>query len=128
MIETSTRARGRRHTTGAVVAAGALGALAGGLLWPQGSEVTPRTVEGWATATVDGTQISLYADAQGGPGEGYLVADARWTDGEVEHHGEPPTCIGTDRSARTRVELGLVTVESSDGARWDHVVRLRCLD
>jgi hypothetical protein len=121
---------GRRTTISAAVAVG--GILVVLALWDGwgGGAASPRIVEGWATPNAAGTAISLHDSRDSGPGEGYTVAGARWrgVDG-VDHEGaDLPTCVGTDTASSTHVRLGLVTVESSEGARWDQVVWLECLE
>jgi hypothetical protein len=121
---------GRRKTIIAVVAV--VGLLVVLALWGGwgGGVASPRMVEGWATPNAAGTAISLRDSRDGGPGEGYIVAGARWrgVDG-VEHEGaDLPTCVGIDTASSTHVRLGLVTVESPEGARWDQVVWLECLE
>jgi hypothetical protein len=121
---------GRR---GAIIAAVAVvGLLVVLALWDGwgGGAASPRIVEGWATPNAAGTAISLHDSRDGSPGEGYIVAGARWRgiDG-VEHEGaDLPTCVGTDTASSTHVRLGLVTVESPEGARWDQVAWLECLE
>lgn len=75
----------------------------------------------------DGTAISLH-DFPGGPGEGYSIAGAYWSGSDsVWHHGEIPTCIGTDTASRTRVQLGLIDV-TSQYVTYAQVAWLRCLE
>jgi hypothetical protein len=119
----------RRAIIAAVAAVGLLVVLA---LWDGwgGGAASPRIVEGWATPNAAGTAISLHDSRDGGPGEGYIVAGARWRgiDG-VEHEGaDLPTCVGTDTASSTHVRLGLVRVESPEGATWDQVAWLECLE
>lgn len=115
-----------------IAAFAALGLLLVLSLWDGwgGDAAAPRIVEGWATLNVSGTTISLHDSRDGGPGEGYIVAGAWWqgVDG-VQHDGaDLPTCIGTDTASSIHVRLGLVTVASPDGARWDQVTWLECLE
>ena len=58
------------------------------------------------------------------------MAGAWWqvVDGATHDGGDVPTCIGTGTSARTHVELELVTVEMDDGSSREQVVALRCLE
>lgn len=58
------------------------------------------------------------------------MAGARWTDpaGSWHEGDDTPTCIGTETtSSLTDVELGVITVEA-EGASWEQVVWLRCLE
>jgi hypothetical protein len=121
---------GRRMATIALVAAVALLLVIALLAALGGRAASPRFVEGWAMPNASGTAISLHDSQDGGPGEGYIIAGARWqsVDG-VQHDGaDLPTCIGTDTASLTHVRLGLVTVESPDSARWDQVTWLECLE
>lgn len=120
-----------RRRTSTIAVVGAVGLLLVMALWvgSGGGAASPRIVEGWATPNASGTAISLHDPSDGGPGEGYIVAGAWWqgVDG-VQHDGAVlPTCIGTDTASSTHVRLGLVTVASPDGARWDQVTWLECL-
>lgn len=119
---------GRRPLTIAAVAAmGLLLVLALWVGWG-GGPASPRIVEGWATPNAAGTAISLHDSRDGGPGEGYVAAGARWqgVDGAQHDGAELPTRIGTDTASSIHVRLGLVTVESPDGARWDQVSWFGC--
>jgi hypothetical protein len=121
---------GRRSLSIAVLAA--VGLLLVLALWGGlgGGAASPRIVEGWATPDASGTAVSLHDSPDGGPGEGYIVAGAWWkgVDG-VQHDGaDLPTCIGIDPASSTHVRLGLVTVRSPDGSRWDQVTWLECLE
>jgi hypothetical protein len=124
-----TELRRRRSTIVAVAAVGLLLVLA---LWDgwRGDVASPRIVEGWATPNGSGTAVSLHDSRHGGPGEGYVVAGAWWrgVDGATHDGADLPTCIGTDTTSSTHVRLGLVTVESPDGARWEQVTWLECLE
>jgi hypothetical protein len=121
---------GRRTTIIAALAAvGLLVVLAPWDGWGDDA-ASPRIVEGWATPNAAGTAISLHDSRDGGPGEGYIVAGARWrgVDG-LDHDGaDLPTCVGNDTASSTHVRLGLVTVDSPEGARWDQVTWLECLE
>jgi hypothetical protein len=122
---------GRRPLTIAAVAAmGLLLVLALWVGWG-GGPASPRIVEGWATPNAAGTAISLHDSRDGGPGECYVAAGARWqgvdgarwqgVDGAQHDGAELPTRIGTATASSIHVRLGLVTVESPEGARWDQV-------
>src|SRR5690606_25791400 len=91
---------------------------------------TPRVVSGWAMPNEAGTRISLHQAPQEAPGEGHVIAGAQWTgvDGLTHEGDDLPTCVGTDPSSSTRVQLGLVTVETPDGGVRDQVSWLECLE
>lgn len=117
-----------RRTGPVAVLVGMLALLAALFLFPD-RPVSPRVAEGWAMPDATGTAISLHESPDDEWGEGYIVAGAQWTDSSgVWHDGaDMPTCIGTDTSSLTRVELSVITVKS-EGATWEHVVSLRCLE
>lgn len=101
--------------------------------WLSGQQaLSPDVVAGWAMPNGAGTAISLHAspDDTGNPGEGYVVAGADWAGADgVWHDGaEALTCVGTATGTFTRVELGVVEVESANGVTRPQVVWLRCLD
>lgn len=90
--------------------------------------VTPDVVEGWAMPNWTGTAISLHDSDDTRDGNGYIIAGARWAGRDnLWHDGaDGPTCVGTDTSVKTHVQMGIVDVEGED-AGWAHVVWLRCV-
>jgi hypothetical protein len=93
------------------------------------SSVAPDVVEGWAMPNMRGTAISLHDSDDTRDGSGYVIAGASWAGpDDVWHDGaDSPTCVGTDTTTRTRVQLGIVDVDADHGS-WAHVVWLRCLE
>jgi hypothetical protein len=124
LIETRVRA--------AIIAAAVALGLAGALyLWGGDSRATsPRSVEGWAMPDASGTAVSLHDSPTAEWGEGYIIAGASWrgTD-NLWHQGDKgPTCVGTDTTSLTHVRLGVVTVGTPEGTRWERVAWLECLE
>lgn len=113
----------------AVVAVG-LGALGANLLDDGVQE--PRVVRGIAMPNAAGGAISLHAEEDGGPdasGEGFVIAGASWAGpDDVWHDGTQTSCVGTDTSVGTRVELGLVDYSDPIVGTGTQVVWLRCLE
>lgn len=124
-----TERRERRRPLFVIALAVAIGALLFGVAGGSDSEVQPRVVEGWARPNDTGTSVGLFRSIEDDEGEGYVVAGARWSGPDDSWHDGAvgPTCIGTDVTLFTEVELGVVDVTSPDGTRWTHVVWLRCL-
>jgi hypothetical protein len=88
---------------------------------------TPRITEGWAMPNGNGTAIWLY-DTADGPGEGYVIAGVLWSGPDnAWHHGDTPTCVGTDTTSKTHVQLGVIDVESQY-VSYAQVAWLRCLE
>ncbi len=115
-----------RHTVTAAVAAVAVAITA---TWLLNRDVRPSIVEGWAWPDSAGTTIWLTETPDGNSkGDGFILSGARWSGlDHVLHDGASgPTCVGTDTTAATHVELGVVDVRT-DGMSWRHAVWLRCL-
>jgi hypothetical protein len=114
------------------VAVGVVAAVAFGIWWfTTRYTATPDVVEGWAMPNVAGTAISLHDSNDTRDGNGYIVAGAWWAGRDnVWHDGaEGPTCVGTDTTAKTRVQLGIVDVKAGgEGIGGPRVAWLRCLD
>lgn len=88
-----------------------------------------RVVHGWAQPSDGGAAIGLFDSPDDGEGDGFIIAGARWADaGGGWHDGATaPTCIGSDETTLTEVELGVVDVQNPQGLEWSQVVWLRCL-
>jgi hypothetical protein len=92
---------------------------------------TPEVVEGWAMPNASGTAIGFLDSIDAGAGDGYVIAGAWWSDVDnVWHEGSGgPTCVGTDTTTKTHVQLGIVDVEAdAGGIGGPRVVWLRCLE
>lgn len=125
MAESATQNRGSRLVVGAVLLA-----MLAIWAWQTADEpVEPRTIHGWARPSSEGAAIGLFSSPEGGEGEGYIIAGARWSDGGGAWHdgATGPTCVGTNVQAIAEVELGVIEVQDDDGGSWSHVVWLRCL-
>jgi hypothetical protein len=88
---------------------------------------TPDAVEGWAMPNAQGTAISLHDSTDDRPGNGYVIAGARWAGPDGVWRDDAVSCVGTDTTVRTRVRLGIVDVVPGDAPGGPHVVWLRCL-
>ncbi|WP_181775317.1 hypothetical protein [Amycolatopsis pittospori] len=116
----------RRHAVTAAVTGVAVVITA---TWLVNRDVRPTVFEGWAWPNAAGNTIWLTEAPDGrSEGDGFILAGARWTGPDhVRHDGAfGPTCVGTDTTSSTHVEIGVVDVEA-DGASWRHAVWLRCL-
>ena len=115
----------------APVAVAVVAAIAWAIWWfATQHTVTPDVVEGWATPTQTGTAISLHDSNDTRDSNVYIVAGAAWSDRDnVWHDGaNGPTCVGTDTSAKTHVQLGIVDVQAGqEGIGGPRVAWLRCL-
>ena len=122
-----TRTLGRRFVVMAVAVG--LSVLALGFWWMNRSTATPDIVEGWASPNSTGSAISFRETPDASQGEGYIISGARWSGpDDVLHEGaDLPTCVGTDTTASTHVQLGLIDVDAEQGS-WTQVVWLRCLE
>ena len=61
--------------------------------------------------------------------EGFVIAGASWAGpDDVWHDGTQTSCVGTDTSVGTRVELGLVDYSDPIVGTGTQVVWLRCLE
>lgn len=128
-MERATKLNRRELVAG--IATGLVVALVmGALMMIDADTATPRSIEGWAMPNANGTKISLHESPDHEQGEGYGIAGAMWADpaGPWRRWEEGPTCIGTDTSSMTHVELHVVTVQSDDLGTRPQVVSLRCLE
>jgi hypothetical protein len=91
------------------------------------SEVTPRVVEGFADANVDGTAIGFRESSTDTSGESFIVSGADFRQGDAPmREGGAATCIKAGAKAQP-VRLGLVRVEAGEGfSGRDHVVWVHC--
>ncbi|AIG81040.1 hypothetical protein [Amycolatopsis japonica] len=116
----------KRHAVTAVVAVAAVAITA---TWLLNRDVRPTTVEGWAWPNAAGNTIWLTESPEGGSnGDGFILSGARWVgpDNVWRDGSSGPTCVGTDTTVATHVQLGVVDVRT-DGMSWRHAVWLRCL-
>jgi hypothetical protein len=94
------------------IAIGALAMLGFISLWGMPFlSVTPYVVEGYSNgANYDGTAIGVSKDL-GGPGEGYVIAGARWRefDGPWHDSGTPPSLAQPNTGQKVR--LGIMYVK-----------------
>lgn len=113
------------------VLAVALGALGANLLDDGVQE--PRVVRGIATPDASGSILTFHEGAPdvapGTDGDRYVIAGASWSGTDtVWHDGTQTSCVGTDTSVSTRVELGLVEFSDPVVGQGTRVVWLRCLE
>lgn len=114
----------------AVVAVG-LGALGANLLDDGVQE--PRVVRGIATPDTSGSIVTFHEGAPdvapGADGDRYVIAGATWAGTDnVWNDGTQTSCVGTDTSVSTRVELGLVEFSDPVVGQGTRIVWLRCLE
>jgi hypothetical protein len=84
--------------------------------------VTPYIIEGYSTGTnFEGTAIGV-AKEPGGPGEGYIIAGARWREfgGPWNDRGTPPSLAQPNTGQKIR--LGIVNVKPTQQAFGGPVV------
>jgi hypothetical protein len=119
----------------AAAVVGVLAVLAFGYWWMTGRHTaTPEVVEGWAIPNGNGLALSLHESDDTRDGNGYVIAGADWAGKDNLWHGgaQTPTCIGTDTTIKTHVQLGIVDIRSGGtdhvGYSASHVIWLRCLD
>lgn len=57
-----------------------------------------------------------------------MIAGAFWSGTDNSwRHGDTPTCVGTDTTSMTRVEIGVIDVDGQHMS-YAKVVWLRCLE
>lgn len=106
------------------IAIGALAVLGFSSLWgvPSLLGVRPCIVEGYSNgANYDGTAIGVSKEL-GGPGEGYVIAGAKWREfgGSWHDSGTPPSLAQPNTGQKVR--LGVVYVKPTQEAFGGPVV------
>lgn len=115
-----------RKCTSVVLLSGMiLGLLAAGIFASgcgSNAPVAPYIVEGYASSNFDGTAIGVSKEKMTGPGEGYVIAGARWREfgGPWYDHGTPPSLANS--ATGVKVRLAVVNVKATGQAPGGPVV------
>jgi hypothetical protein len=106
------------------IAIGVVAALGFSLLWGAiPHSVTPCIIEGYSNgANYEGTAIGVSKSKELGPGEGYVIAGAKWRESGGAWHdsGTPPSLAQPNTGQKVR--LGVVYVKPTQEALGGPVV------